>query len=169
MRERHAHVLYSDDGSHVDEQVAAMLKEQGLTVAVAESCTGGLMLGRLTERPGSSAFLRGGIVAYSNDVKEQLAGVPAELIETHGAVSEEVALALADGARAVVGADIGIGITGVAGPDGATPGKPVGLVWVALRGPDGRRIVRRTDQRGTRADDKRSDTAMEDRKKAGYF
>lgn len=152
VRERHAHVLYSDDGSHVDEQVAAMLKEQGLTVAVAESCTGGLMLGRLTERPGSSAFLRGGIVAYSNDVKEQLAGVPAELIETHGAVSEEVALALADGARAVVGADIGIGITGVAGPDGATPGKPVGLVWVALRGPDGRRIVRRTDQRGTRAD-----------------
>ena len=152
VRERHARVLYSDDGSHIDEQVAALLLEQGLTVAVAESCTGGLVLGRLTDRPGASAFLRGGIVAYANDVKAQLAGVPAELIEAHGAVSEEVAVALADGARERVGADIGIGVTGVAGPDGGTPEKPVGLVWIALTAADGRRLVRRADQRGTRAD-----------------
>jgi nicotinamide-nucleotide amidase len=152
VRERHANALYSDDGSHVDEQVAALLLEQGLTVAVGESCTGGLLLGRLTDRPGASAFLRGGIVAYSNDVKAQLAGVPVELIEAHGAVSEEVAVALADGARERVGADIGIGVTGVAGPDGGTPEKPVGLVWIALTAADGRRIVRRADQRGTRAD-----------------
>jgi nicotinamide-nucleotide amidase len=152
VRERHPRALYSDDGSSVDEQVAALLREQGLTVAVAESCTGGLLLGRLTDRPGASAFLLGGIVAYSNDVKERVAGVPAELIEAHGAVSEEVAVALADGARERVGADIGIGVTGVAGPDGGTPEKPVGLVWIALTAADGRRIVRRADQRGTRAD-----------------
>jgi nicotinamide-nucleotide amidase len=152
IRERHAHVLYSDDGSHVDEQVAALLVAQGLTVAVAESCTGGLVLGRLTDRPGASAFVRGGIVAYANDVKAQLVGVSPELIETHGAVSEEVAVALADGARERLDADIGIGVTGVAGPGGGTPEKPVGLVWIALTAADGRRLVRRADQRGTRAD-----------------
>ncbi len=152
IRERHARVIYSDDGTGVDEQVAAALIERGLTVAVAESCTGGLMLARLTDRPGSSAFLRGGIVAYSDEVKVALAGVPAELIERHGAVSEEVAVALAAGARERVRADIGIGITGVAGPGGGTPEKPVGLVWIALAGPDGMAIVRRTEQRGTRAD-----------------
>jgi nicotinamide-nucleotide amidase len=152
IRERHADVLYSDDGSQVDEQVARLLVQQGLTVAVAESCTGGLVAARLTERPGASAYLHGGIVAYANDVKEQLAGVPGELIEGHGAVSQEVAVALADGARERVGADIGIGVTGVAGPDGGTPEKPVGLVWIALTASDGRRLVRRVDQRGTRAD-----------------
>ena len=152
IRERHADVLYSDDGTGVDEQVAALLERQGLTVAVAESCTGGLVLARLTDRPGASAFLRGGVVAYSDAVKEQLAGVAAELIEEHGAVSQEVAVALAEGARERLHADIGIGVTGVAGPGGGTPEKPVGLVWIALRGPDGRRLVRRTDQRGTRAD-----------------
>ena len=152
IRERHADVLYSDDGTGVDEQVAALLERQKLTVAVAESCTGGLVLARLTDRPGASAFLRGGVVAYSDAVKEQLAGVAAELIEEHGAVSPEVAVALAEGARERLHADIGIGVTGVAGPGGGTPEKPVGLVWIALRGPDGRRLVRRTDQRGTRAD-----------------
>jgi len=152
VRERHAGVLYSDDGSNVDDQVASMLIEQGLTVAAAESCTGGLLLGRLTDRPGSSAYVRGGIVAYANEVKANVAEVPAELIEEHGAVSQEVALALAHGARRVLGADIGIGVTGVAGPGGGTEEKPVGLVWLALVGPDGRQLVRRADQRGTRAD-----------------
>jgi nicotinamide-nucleotide amidase len=152
IRERHAGVIFSDDGTGIDEQVASALIERGLTVAVAESCTGGLVLARLTDRPGSSAFLRGGIVAYADEVKAALAGVPAELIERHGAVSEQVAVALADGARARVGADIGIGVTGVAGPGGGTPEKPVGLVWIALAGPDGLRLVRRTEQRGTRAD-----------------
>jgi nicotinamide-nucleotide amidase len=152
VRERHADTLYSDDGSHVDDQLAALLLARGLHIAVAESCTGGLLLGRLTERSGASAYLRGGIVAYSNEVKEQVAGVPGELIETHGAVSAEVAAALADGARERLGADVGIGVTGVAGPDGGTPEKPVGLVWIAVTAADGRRLVRRTTQRGTRAD-----------------
>jgi len=152
IRERHADVIYSEDGSGVDEQVAALALERGLTVAVAESCTGGLLLARLTERPGASAFVRGGVVAYSDALKQQLAGVPAELIAEHGAVSEAVAVALAEGARERGGADIGIGVTGVAGPGGGTPEKPVGLVWIALAGPDGRRLVRRADQRGSRAD-----------------
>ena len=152
VRERHADVLYSDDGSRVDDQVAAMLVEQGLTVAVAESCTGGLLLGRLTDLPGSSAYLRGGIVAYADEVKVGLADVPAELIEAYGAVSVEVAVALAESARRVVGADIGIGLTGVAGPGGGTEEKPVGLVWLALVGPGGKRLVRRTNQIGRRAD-----------------
>ena len=112
-----------------------MLVEQGLTVAVAESCTGGLVSARLTDRPGSSAYVLGGLVVYANDAKAALAGVPAELIEAHGAVSEEVAAALADGARERVGADIGIGITGIAGPDGGTDEKPVGPVWIARRPP----------------------------------
>jgi nicotinamide-nucleotide amidase len=108
-------------------------------------------LGRLTDRPGASAFVRGGFVAYSDEFKQQLVGVPSSLIDHHGAVSEAVAIALADGARERAGADIGIGVTGVAGPDGGTPAKPVGLVWIALAGPAGR-LVRRTDHRGTRAD-----------------
>jgi nicotinamide-nucleotide amidase len=152
VRARHADTLFSDDGSSVDEQVAALLVEHGLTVAAAESCTGGLVLARLTARPGSSAYLRGGFVVYANDAKVALAGVPAELIERHGAVSGEVAQALADGARERVGTDIGIGVTGIAGPDGGTPEKPVGTVWIAVTAADGRRIVRHTDQRGSRAD-----------------
>jgi nicotinamide-nucleotide amidase len=152
IRRRHAEVIFSDDGSGVDEQVASALLEQRLTVAVAESCTGGLMLGRLTDRAGASVFVRGGIVAYSDEVKQQLAGVHAKLIADHGAVSEEVAVALAEGVRDRLGADIGIGVTGVAGPGGGTPNKPVGTVWIALAGPGERGLVRRADQRGTRAD-----------------
>src|SRR5579862_6017242 len=110
------------------------------------------MLGRLTERAGSSAYVRGGFVVYANDLKSELAGVPGELIERHGAVSEEVAVALAAGARERAGADIGIGITGIAGPDGGTPEKPVGTVWIAVAAADGRRLVRLADQRGNRTD-----------------
>jgi nicotinamide-nucleotide amidase len=152
VRARHHDTLFSDDGSTVDEQVATMLTQRGLSVAVAESCTGGLVLGRLTDRPGASAFLRGGMVVYADDVKSALAGVPAPLIEAHGAVSEEVAVALADGARERVGTAIGIGVTGIAGPDGGTPEKPVGTVWIALTSAAGAGIVRRADQRGSRAD-----------------
>jgi nicotinamide-nucleotide amidase len=152
IRERHAEVIYSDDGSRVDQQVAELLLARGLSVAVAESCTGGLVAARLTDRPGSSAYMRGGIVAYANDVKEALAGVPGELIDEHGAVSAQVAAALANGARERLGADIGIGVTGVAGPDGGTAEKPVGTVWIAIAGPDGRSLVRRSDQRGGRSD-----------------
>jgi nicotinamide-nucleotide amidase len=134
IRERHADTLFSDDGSTVDDQVIALLA--GRTVAVAESCTGGLMSARLTERAGSSEYMLGGAVVYSNEAKTALAGVPASLIEAHGAVSPEVAVALADGARAAFGAEIGIGITGIAGPGGGSEEKPVGTVClsVALEG-----------------------------------
>jgi nicotinamide-nucleotide amidase len=152
IRQRHADTLYSDDGSGVDDQVAARLLEAGLSVAVAESCTGGLVAGRLTDRPGSSAYMRGGVVAYCDEVKEQLAGVDPALLAEHGAVSEEVAVALAQGARERLAADVGIGVTGIAGPGGGTAEKPVGLVWIAVVGPGEARLVRRTEQRGTRAD-----------------
>src|SRR3954471_24872045 len=134
IRERHADTLFSEDGSTVDDQVIGLLA--GQTVAVAESCTGGLMSARLTERAGSSDYMLGGAVVYSNEAKTALAGVPASLIEAHGAVSPEVAVALADGARAAFGAEIGIGITGIAGPGGGSEEKPVGTVClsVALNG-----------------------------------
>ncbi len=130
IRERHADTLFSDDGSTVDDQVISML--EGRTVAVAESCTGGLMSARLTERAGSSEYMLGGAVVYSNEAKTALAGVPAELIAAHGAVSPEVAAALADGARERFGAGIGIGITGIAGPGGGTEEKPVGTVCLSV-------------------------------------
>ena len=130
IRERHADTLFSDDGSTVDDQVISLL--EGRTVAVAESCTGGLMSARLTDRAGSSDYMLGGLVVYSNEAKTALAGVPAELIAAHGAVSPEVAAALADGARAAFGAEIGIGITGIAGPGGGTEAKPVGTVCLSV-------------------------------------
>ena len=159
VRERHPSTLFSDDGSTVDEQVLALLRGDGETgprppetIAVAESCTGGLLAARLTERPGSSEFVRGGLVVYSNEAKVALAGVDAQLIARAGAVSEEVAAALADGARAALGADVGVGVTGIAGPGGATETKPVGLVWLSAGHRDGRRLTRSVTLPGTRAD-----------------
>jgi nicotinamide-nucleotide amidase len=128
VRARHADTLFSEDGSTVDDQVAGLLSGRGWTIATGESCTGGLLAGRLTERAGSSAWVLGGVVAYANDAKSGLLGVDPALIEARGAVSSEVAEALADGARARLGADVGVGITGVAGPGGGSPGKPVGFV-----------------------------------------
>jgi nicotinamide-nucleotide amidase len=129
IRERHGETLFSDDGSSIDDQVAALLTGPPLrTIAVAESCTGGLVTARLTDRAGSSAYVLGGVTAYSNSAKADLVGVDPELIETHGAVSPEVAGALADGAITRFGADVGVGVTGVAGPDGGTDDKPVGYV-----------------------------------------
>ncbi|MBA3524767.1 MAG: competence/damage-inducible protein A [Geodermatophilaceae bacterium] len=125
--------LFSADGDTVDELVAHALERGGLSIATAESCTAGLLAGRLTERAGSSAWVRGGLVVYSNEAKTSLAGVPASLFAMVGAVSAEVALALAEGARDRLGADVGVGITGIAGPGGATPGKPVGLVHLCVR------------------------------------
>jgi nicotinamide-nucleotide amidase len=138
VRERHAHTLFSDDGSLVDDQVADALQSAGETIAVVESCTGGLVAARLTDRPGASAYMRGGIVAYDNAVKSGVAGVDAALVAGHGAVSEEVARGLAAGAIERLGADVGIGITGIAGPEGGTAEKPVGLVWFAVAHRDGR-------------------------------
>ena len=142
VRERHSDTLFSDDGTLVDDQVADALLAAGETIATAESCTGGLVAARLTNRPGSSRYVRGGIVAYDNAVKSAVAGVDAALIDAHGAVSEEVARALAAGAIARLDADVGVGITGIAGPDGGTAEKPVGLVWFAVLHRDGREMVR---------------------------
>jgi nicotinamide-nucleotide amidase len=138
IRRHHGEELFATHGETIDEIVAGLLLggdgAPTITVATAESCTGGLMAGRLTDRAGSSAYVLGGVVAYANEAKVGMAGVPRELIERHGAVSPEVADALADGARARFGADVGIGITGIAGPGGGTPEKPVGTVCLAVAG-----------------------------------
>ena len=135
--------LYSTEGEAMEEVVARALTENRATIAVAESCTGGLLAERLTNIPGSSVYFLGGVVCYSNELKSALVDVPAELIESKGAVSPEVALALADGIRKRTGATIGVGVTGIAGPGGGTPEKPVGLVHVGIadeRGPRERRF-----------------------------
>jgi len=150
VRGRHPDSLFSDDGSTIDEQVAALLT--GRTIGVAESCTGGLMAARLTHRPGSSAYFKGGLVVYSNEAKVALAGVDPDLIERYGAVSAEVADALADGAIERLGTDVGVGITGIAGPGGATPEKPVGLVCFSVRAREGDRLTRSVNLPGGRAD-----------------
>jgi len=147
---RHADTLFSQDGSTIDEQVAALLT--GHTIAVAESCSGGLLAARLTDLAGSSAYFAGGVVAYSNQAKSALVGVDPGLIERVGAVSAEVADALADGAAARFGADVGVGITGVAGPGGGTEEKPVGLVFISVCGPGGARVARSLQLPGGRAD-----------------
>jgi len=119
---------------------------------VAESCTGGLVTARLTERPGSSAYVLGGVTAYSNAAKADLVGVDPELIETHGAVSPEVAGALADGAIARFGADVGVGLTGIAGPDGGTEDKPVGYVCFCVVERGAARLARDLQLPGARVD-----------------
>jgi len=135
--------LYSTEGEAMEEVVARVLTENRATIAVAESCTGGLLAERLTNIPGSSSYFLGGVVCYSNELKSALVDVSAELIESKGAVSPEVALALADGIRKRTGATIGVGVTGIAGPAGGTPEKPVGLVHIGIsdeRGPRERRF-----------------------------
>ena len=148
IRARHDDQLFSEDGASIDDQVAELLT--GRTIAVAESCTGGLMAGRLTDRAGSSAYVLGGVVAYSNAAKTGFADVPPELIERHGAVSAEVAAALADGATARFGAQLGIGITGVAGPGGGSVDKPVGMVCLSVARLGGARIDRTVQLPGDR-------------------
>ncbi|MEA2148240.1 MAG: nicotinamide-nucleotide amidase, partial [Solirubrobacteraceae bacterium] len=152
VRDRHPKTLFSDDGTTVDEQVFDLLRAAAETIAVAESCTGGLLAARLTERPGSSEVFHGGLVVYSNAAKVALAGVDPGLIEAHGAVSQEVAEALAGGARARLGADVGVGVTGIAGPGGGTAEKPVGLVWFSVVHRDGQRLTRSVNVVGGRAD-----------------
>jgi nicotinamide-nucleotide amidase len=141
LAERYPDTLFST-GPSIDELVAARLRDRGLTIATAESCTGGLLAGRLTDLPGSSAYVLGGVVSYANEVKQDVLGVPAALIAELGAVSAEVAAAMAAGVRGVLGADIGVGITGIAGPDGGTPDKPVGLVYLCASD-SGRSVARR--------------------------
>lgn len=162
VRERHADTLFSEDGSSVDEQVAALLRGAGdgdgrgpggtRSIATAESCTGGLLAARLTDLPGASDYFKGAIVAYSDEVKVAQAAVPAELIAQHGAVSAEVAQALADGARSQLRADVGVGVTGVAGPRGGSEEKPVGLVCLSVATDAHTHLTRSVHLPGGRAD-----------------
>jgi nicotinamide-nucleotide amidase len=152
VAERHADTLFSRDGATIDEQVAALLREAGLTIGTAESCTGGLLAARLTELAGSSDYVRGGVVAYADEVKVAQLGVAAELIGEHGAVSAEVAQRLAVGACERLGVDIGVGITGVAGPGGGSDEKPVGLVWLAVARSGDVAMTRSVTLPGGRAD-----------------
>ena len=132
VRARLGDAVFGVGPQGLPEAVADILERKGLTLAVAESCTGGLVCDMLTDVPGISRFLLEGVVAYSNEAKTARLGVPPELFKTVGAVSREVAVAMADGVRERAGADVGVGITGIAGPGGATPAKPVGLVHVAV-------------------------------------
>jgi nicotinamide-nucleotide amidase len=135
LREKTGRFAYATGSEDLAEVVLDLCRAKGLTIATGESCTGGMLGERLTAIPGSSDVVVGGVIAYSNEIKTALLGVDADLIATHGAVSEPVARAMAEGARDRLGASIGVGITGIAGPGGATPGKPVGTVDLAIAGP----------------------------------
>jgi nicotinamide-nucleotide amidase len=129
--------LYGRSEEPVEALVLGLCRGRGWTLGTAESCTGGLVAARLTGIPGSSEVFRGGVVAYATEVKEGELGVPAELLAAHGAVSPEVAAAMAEGARARLGVDVAVSVTGIAGPDGGTEEKPVGLVYLHAQGPNG--------------------------------
>ena len=131
LRSRVGRHAYGEDRDDLASIVLDLCRARGLRIAVGESCTGGLLGARLTAIPGSSLVVQGGVIAYANAVKTDMLGVPTDVLEQHGAVSEPVAVAMAEGARRRVAADVGVGITGVAGPDGGTAAKPVGLVWIA--------------------------------------
>ncbi len=128
-----------------------LLAEHGLSIACAESCTGGLLTSRLTDVSGSSAYVKGSIVSYSNEIKEKLVGVKSATLSKYGAVSEQTAREMAEGIRTAVETDIGVGITGIAGPDGGTPKKPVGLVYIAVSGKNGT-VVKENHFNGTRSE-----------------
>jgi len=150
LRERHERDVFSEDGSRVDDLIARLLT--GRRIATAESCTAGLLAARLTERPGSSDYVAGGVVAYANEAKVELLGVDPALIEVHGAVSEPVATAMAQGALRRFGADTAIAITGLAGPGGGTDHKPVGTVWWSVMLADGHSVNRTARLPGNRND-----------------
>lgn len=116
----------------LEKQVGELLSRRGWTLAVAESCTGGLLGHLITDVSGSSAYFQGGVISYSNEVKERLLGVPHETLIEHGAVSKETTLAMAQGARRLLGVDVALSVTGIAGPTGGTAEKPVGLVYIGL-------------------------------------
>jgi nicotinamide-nucleotide amidase len=129
--------VYGFDNDNMGIALGRMLEAQGQTMATAESCTGGSIAQFITSNPGSSVYFNGGVVAYSNEIKSNLLGVPSELIEAVGAVSQEVAEAMALGAQKALHADYAVATTGIAGPDGGTDEKPVGTVWIAVAGPLG--------------------------------
>jgi len=148
--DRHGPLVFSLDGSSLDDQLVELLK--GHRIGLAESCTAGLLAGRLTERPGASDYVAGGVVAYSNEAKVDLLGVDAALIEAHGAVSPEVAAAMAQGALERFSADVACAVTGIAGPGGGTEEKPVGYVCFNVRLADGTQLARDPILPGNRAD-----------------
>jgi len=150
LRERHGRDIFSEDGSRVDDLVAQLLA--GRRLATAESCTAGLLAARLTERPGSSAYVAGGVVAYANEAKVELLDVDPALIGQHGAVSEPVAEAMAEGALRRFEADTAVAVTGIAGPDGGSEEKPVGTVCWSVKLADGRSVTRTVRLPGDRAD-----------------
>ncbi len=158
---RHDRFIFSVDGSTIDDQIAELLK--GHRIGLAESCTGGLLAARLTERPGSSAYVAGGVVSYSNEAKRDLLGVDEALIETHGAVSPEVARAMAEGALERFDADVAAAITGIAGPDGGTDDKPVGTVCWCVLSSDGTVLARDVAMPGDRTEirDRSTTVAMQ--------
>ena len=130
-------VVYGVDVSSLEEVVSALLREKGLTLSAAESCTGGLIAKRITDLAGASQIFRGGVVSYVNDVKAQVLGVPQETLDTYGAVSEPVARAMAEGCRKLCGSDIAVSVTGLAGPEGDDRGNEVGTVYIALADSEG--------------------------------
>jgi nicotinamide-nucleotide amidase len=142
LRQEFAAAIFAEDARPVEELVLELARTQGLTIATAESCTGGLVSARLTEIPGSSDVYRGGVVAYDDAVKQRQLGVPAALLDRHGAVSAEVAEAMARGALSAIGADVAAAVTGVAGPAGGTADKPIGLVFLHVETPFGQRAIR---------------------------
>jgi nicotinamide-nucleotide amidase len=158
LRERHGREIFSEDGSLVDDQIAHLLA--GRRIATAESCTGGLLSARLTDLPGSSAYVAGGVLAYANEVKTELLGVTAELIAEHGAVSEPVAEAMADGALRRFSADTAVAITGIAGPTGGTEDKPVGTVCFTVKLADGETSTRTLRLPGNRSDIRERSTTV---------
>ena len=137
VRDILADQVYGADVFSLEEVVVPMLAKQGLTLGTAESCTGGLIAKRVTDVPGASAVLRGGVVSYTNQVKANVLGVSQEVLNAQGAVCAEVARQMAQGARKVLGCDLAVSTTGVAGPDSDERGNPVGLVYVALATPEG--------------------------------
>jgi nicotinamide-nucleotide amidase len=143
--------LFARGERPIEEIVLDLCREQGLTLAAAESCTGGLIAVRLTGIAGASEVFRGGVVAYSDELKQAQLGVPEQVLAEHGAVSAQVAEAMAEGARRALGADVAVAVTGIAGPGGATPGKPVGLVFVHAAAADGSAALQ-IDLPGDRAD-----------------
>jgi nicotinamide-nucleotide amidase len=149
LRERSGRHLFAEDDRPLAAMVLDLCRARGLTLATAESCTGGLVAAQLTSVPGSSDVFLGGVVAYSNEVKARELGVPEATLERFGAVSEEAAEAMAAGARERLGADVAVSVTGVAGPGGGTPEKPVGLVFLHAQGPEGS-LARRLDFPGDR-------------------
>jgi len=150
LRSRVSAYAYGEDDTDLAAVVLEQLRSRGLGLAIAESCTGGMLGERITSIPGSSDVFLGGVIAYHDDVKRNALGVPAEDIARYGAVSEGVALRMASGVREKMGADVGISVTGIAGPGGGTPEKPVGLVWIAVHGSDAR--ARRFHLVGDRAE-----------------